>query len=140
MATDAYNKVNLTQNIFAIGDTSIMITDVNFPNGHPQLAQTAMQQGKLLAKNLSNLLKGTEMKPFSYNDLGSMATVGRNLAVVDLPFWKFQGFFAWLTWMFVHLMSILGVKNKLFIFLNWVWSYFTYDQYLRLIIRPRKNG
>lgn len=136
---DRFNLVEGLSNVFAIGDLCYM-EEEKFPNGHPQLAQTAMQQGKLLAKNLSNLLKGTEMKPFSYNDLGSMATVGRNLAVVDLPFWKFQGFFAWLTWMFVHLMSILGVKNKLFIFLNWVWSYFTYDQYLRLIIRPRKNG
>jgi NADH:ubiquinone reductase (H+-translocating) len=136
---DRFNLVEGLSNVFAIGDLSYM-EEIKFPHGHPQLAQTAMQQGKLLAKNIQNLLKGIEMKPFSYNDLGSMATVGRNLAVVDLPFWKFQGFIAWLTWMFVHLMSILGVKNKLFIFLNWVWSYFTYDQYLRLIIRPKKNG
>jgi NADH dehydrogenase len=136
---DRFNLVEGLSNVFAIGDLAYM-EEEKFPHGHPQLAQTAMQQGKLLAKNLQNLLKGNDMKPFSYNDLGSMATVGRNLAVVDLPFWKFQGFFAWLTWMFVHLMSILGVKNKLFIFLNWVWSYFTYDQYLRLIIRPKKNG
>lgn len=134
-----FNLVEGLSNVFAIGDLSYM-EEEKFPHGHPQLAQTAMQQGKLLAKNIQNVLNGSEMKPFSYNDLGSMATVGRNLAVVDLPFWKFQGFFAWLTWMFVHLMSILGVKNKLFIFLNWVWSYFTYDQYLRLIIRPKKNG
>ena len=136
---DRFNLVEGLSNVFAIGDLCYM-EEGKFPHGHPQLAQTAMQQGKLLAKNLNNLLQGIEMKPFSYTDLGSMATVGRNLAVVDLPFWKFQGFFAWLTWMFVHLMSILGVKNKLFIFISWVWSYFTYDQYLRLIIRPKKNG
>jgi len=80
--------------------------------------------------------KNEPLKTFKYSDLGSMATVGRNLAVVDLPFWKFQGFFAWLTWMFVHLMSLLGVKNKVFVFLNWVWNYVTYDQSLRLIIKP----
>ena len=136
---DRFNLVEGLSNVFAIGDLAYMEED-KFPHGHPQLAQTAIQQGKLLAKNVNNLLKGSKMQPFSYTDLGSMATVGRNLAVVDLPFWKFQGFFAWLTWMFVHLMSILGVKNKLFIFLNWVWGYFTYDQYLRLIIRPKKNG
>jgi NADH:ubiquinone reductase (H+-translocating) len=83
------------------------------------------------------MLKGEEMKPFTYKDLGSMATVGRNLAVVDLPFWKFQGFFAWLTWMFVHLISIVGVKNRLLIFINWLWNYATYDQSLRLIIKPK---
>jgi NADH dehydrogenase len=99
-----------------------------------------MQQGKLLAKNLRAMLRGNPLEAFSYTDLGSMATIGRNLAVVDLPFWKFQGFFAWLTWMLVHLMSILGVKNKLFIFINWLWSYVTYDQSLRLIIKPRVKG
>ena len=96
-----------------------------------------MQQGELLAKNMVRMLNGREMKPFVYKDLGSMATVGRNLAVVDLPFWKFQGFFAWLTWMFVHLISIVGVKNRLLIFINWLWNYMTYDQSLRLIIKPK---
>jgi NADH dehydrogenase len=103
------------------------------------LAQAAIQQGRLLAENLRNMLRGNPVKDFTYNDLGSMATVGRNLAVVDLPFWHFQGFFAWLTWMFVHLMSIVGVKNRLLIFINWVWNYVTYDQSLRLIIKPKKN-
>jgi NADH dehydrogenase len=124
-------------NIFAIGDVALMSEEA-FPNGHPQLAQAAIQQGELLAKNLRNLLRGNPVKDFTYNDLGSMATVGRNLAVVDLPFWHFQGFFAWLTWMFVHLMSIVGVKNRLLIFINWVWNYVTYDQSLRLIIKPKK--
>jgi NADH dehydrogenase len=124
------------ENIFALGDVALMIEE-KFPNGHPQVAQPAIQQGKLLAKNLINLIRGNALKAFKYSDLGSMATVGRNLAVVDLPFWRFQGFFAWLTWMFVHLMAIVGVKNKLLIFINWLWNYVTYDQSLRLIIRAK---
>ncbi|MFY7889881.1 MAG: NAD(P)/FAD-dependent oxidoreductase [Spirosomataceae bacterium] len=135
------NRQNLVEgysNIFAIGDVALMCEDA-YPNGHPQLAQAAIQQGRLLAENLRNMLRGNPVKDFTYNDLGSMATVGRNLAVVDLPFWHFQGFFAWLTWMFVHLMSIVGVKNRLLIFINWVWNYVTYDQSLRLIIKPKKN-
>jgi NADH:ubiquinone reductase (H+-translocating) len=131
-----YNQVDGCQNIFALGDVALM-TEEKYPNGHPQVAQPAIQQGKLLAKNLVNLIRGNELKAFKYKDLGSMATVGRNLAVVDLPFWKFQGFFAWLTWMFVHLMAIVGVKNKLLIFINWLWNYVTYDQSLRLIIRAK---
>lgn len=131
-----FNLVEGTQNIFALGDLASMVEE-KYPNGHPQLAQPAMQQGELLAKNMVRMLKGKEMKPFTYKDLGSMATVGRNLAVVDLPFWKFQGFFAWMTWMFVHLISIVGVKNRLLIFINWLWNYATYDQSLRLIIKPK---
>ncbi len=136
MKVNEYSQVEGYQNIFALGDVALM-TEEKFPNGHPQVAQPAIQQGKLLAKNLVNLIRGNELKAFKYNDLGSMATVGRNLAVVDLPFWKFQGFFAWLTWMFVHLMAIVGVKNKLLIFINWLWNYVTYDQSLRLIIRAK---
>ncbi len=135
---DHFNKVETYPNIYAIGDVCTMSVE-KFPNGHPQLAQVAIQQGKNLSKNLISILKNEKLKPFSYVDLGSMATVGRNLAVVDLPFFKFQGFFAWVTWMFVHLFSLLGTKNKLFTFINWVWNYFTYDQYLRLIIKPRKG-
>lgn len=131
-----FNQVEGLPNVFAVGDVALM-TEEKFPNGHPQLAQPAMQQGELLAKNLVRIIKGEEPKPFVYKDLGSMATVGRNLAVVDLPFWKFQGFFAWLTWMFVHLISIVGVKNRLLIFINWLWNYITYDQSLRLIIKPK---
>ncbi len=131
-----FNQVEGFQNVFALGDLALM-TEEKYPNGHPQLAQPAMQQGELLAENFGRMLKGKEMKPFIYKDLGSMATIGRNLAVVDLPFWKFQGFFAWLTWMFVHLISIVGVKNRLLIFINWLWNYVTYDQSLRLIIKPK---
>jgi NADH dehydrogenase len=83
--------------------------------------------------------KDRALKPFRYTDLGSMATIGRNRAVVDLPFWRFQGTFAWLVWLFVHLFAILGAKNKIFIFINWVWNYFTYDQSLRLVIKPHKE-
>lgn len=136
MKVNSYSQVDGYENIFALGDVALMIEE-KYPNGHPQVAQPAIQQGKLLAKNLINLIRGNELKAFKYRDLGSMATVGRNLAVVDLPFWKFQGFFAWLTWMFVHLMAIVGVKNKVLIFINWLWNYVTYDQSLRLIIRAK---
>lgn len=138
---DAYNKVEGYSNIFAIGDISTMTTDPKFPNGHPQVAQVAIQQGKLLAKNLKNSIIHQPLKPFIYKDLGSMATIGRNKAVADLPHIKFQGFFAWIIWMFVHLMSIVGIKNRLLIFINWAWNYVTYDQSLRLIInsKPKQN-
>jgi NADH:ubiquinone reductase (H+-translocating) len=136
MKVNRYNQVDGYENIFALGDVAFMVEE-KFPNGHPQVAQPAIQQGKLLAKNLKSLLRGNSMQEFVYKDLGSMATVGRNLAVVDLPFWRFQGFFAWLTWMFVHLMAIVGVKNRVLIFINWLWNYVTYDQSLRLIIRAK---
>lgn len=131
-----YNQLEAYPNVFAIGDIAYM-EEPNYPKGHPQVAQPAIQQGKLLAKNLSALLRGNTLEQFSYRDLGSMATVGRNKAVVDLPFWRFGGFFAWLTWMFVHLLAIVGVKNKFLIFFNWVWNYITYDQSLRLIIKAK---
>jgi NADH dehydrogenase len=134
---DQFNQVESYDSIFAIGDVASMSIE-KYPNGHPQMAQPAIQQGDLLSKNLLNILKNKPLIPFKYKDLGSMATIGRNLAVADLPFIKFQGFFAWLVWMFVHLMSILGIKNRLLIFINWCWNYITYDQSLRLIIKPRK--
>ncbi len=133
------NRVNQVEgftDIFAIGDVAFM-TEEKFPNGHPQVAQPAIQQGKLLARNLRRLVQGKSLSEFSYRDLGSMATIGRGLAVVDLPFIKFQGFLAWLTWLFVHLFAILGVKNRLVIFINWMWNYLNYDQALRLIIKPK---
>lgn len=136
MKVNRFNQVEGCENIFAVGDVAFMIED-KYPIGHPQVAQPAIQQGKLLAKNLKSLLRGNPLKEFVYKDLGSMATVGRNLAVVDLPFWHFQGFFAWLTWMFVHLIAIVGVKNRVLIFVNWLWNYVTYDQSLRLIIRAK---
>jgi NADH:ubiquinone reductase (H+-translocating) len=135
-----FNQVEGFQNVFALGDLALMISDADFPNGHPQMAQPAIQQGKLLALNFTKIINKQNPKAFKYKDLGSMATIGRNLAVVDLPFWKFQGTFAWYVWMFVHLMSILGVKNKILIFINWLWNYITYDQSLRLIIKPKIKG
>lgn len=135
---DKTNKVSGYSNIFAIGDIALMKDDA-YPNGHPQVAQVAIQQGELLAKNLKASAAGKTMKEFKYKDLGSMATVGRNKAVVDLPKIKFQGFFAWMVWMFIHLMSIVGIKNRLLIFINWAWNYITYDQSLRLIIKPKSK-
>lgn len=136
LKVNEFNQINDQKNIFAIGDLAYM-EEEKFPKGHPQVAQPAIQQGNLLAENLSALMRGNELKPFKYNDLGSMATIGRNKAVVDLPFFKFAGFFAWLTWMFVHLMSLVGIKNRVMIFISWVWNYVTYDQSLRLIIKAK---
>jgi len=134
--TDRYSKVKGYDNIFALGDVAFT-TDEKYPNGHPQVAQVAIQQGKLLAENLRREMDGKPLKEFRYRDLGTMATVGRNLAVVELPFIQFHGIFAWYVWMFIHLMSIVGVQNKLMIFFNWAWKYITYDQSFRLILRPK---
>ncbi|SFF39054.1 NAD(P)/FAD-dependent oxidoreductase [Sunxiuqinia elliptica] len=131
---DRYNQVNGLKDVFALGDIAYMETP-NYPTGHPQVAQVALQQASTLAGNLTNEQEGKAWVQFEYHDKGSMATVGRNRAVVDLPFLRFSGSFAWLTWMFVHLMSIVGVKNRLLIFINWLWKYFTFDQSLRLIIK-----
>ncbi|QJW91014.1 NAD(P)/FAD-dependent oxidoreductase [Spirosoma taeanense] len=131
-----YNQVQGLTNVFAIGDVALM-TEEKWPNGHPQVAQPAIQQGKLLARNLQRLVHNETLKEFTYRDLGTMATIGRGLAVVDLPFLKFQGFFAWLTWLFVHLIAIVGVKNRAAIFLNWMFNYLTYNNSLRLIIRQK---
>lgn len=139
LIVDEYNRVSGYENIYALGDIAYMATE-KYPNGHPQVAQVAIQQADNLAKNFVDNRKGKPFKPFRYKDLGSMATVGRNLAVVDLPFVRFQGFFAWMVWMFIHLMSIVGVKNRILIFVNWLWNYFTFDQSLRLIIRPKTSG
>lgn len=134
--TDRYNKVQDYPNIYAIGDVAYM-TEEAYPNGHPQVAQVAIQQGDLLAENFLNMVSGKPLKQFKYKDLGSMATIGRNKAVADLGKIKFQGFFAWLVWMFVHLMSIVGVKNRILIFINWAWNYVTFDQSLRLILKAK---
>ncbi len=123
-------------NIFAIGDIAYM-TEAKFPEGHPQVAQVAIQMGKRLGSNFIALSKAKETMPFTYSDLGSMATIGRHKAVVDLSFWRFQGAFAWFVWLIVHLFSLIGVKNKVFVLFNWLWSYVTFDQALRLIIKPR---
>ncbi|MFZ9503313.1 MAG: NAD(P)/FAD-dependent oxidoreductase [Cyclobacteriaceae bacterium] len=137
---DEFNRVKGYENIFAIGDVAIMEGDEAFPKGHPMMAPPGMQQGKLLAKNLKSILTSKPLKPFRYKDKGSMATVGRHRAVVDLKSLHIQGFLAWYIWMFVHLISIVGFKNKLFVFWSWLWSYFSYDKSNRLIIdRPRKD-
>ncbi len=130
---DEFNQLKELEDIYAIGDASILST-AEYPNGHPQVAQVAIQQGSNLAKNFKAMRKNKPLKAFKYIDRGSMATIGRNRAVADLPFLKFSGFIAWLTWMFVHLMAIVGVKNRLLIFINWMWNYMTYDQSLRLIL------
>lgn len=139
---DQTNKVLGTSNVYAIGDLAYMETD-KYPNGHPQVAPVAMQQADLLAANLKRIESRSSTKhihTFSYFDKGSMATVGRNLAVVDLPKNKmhFGGFLAWMIWMGLHLMLILGVKNRLFVFMNWLYNYFTYDQSLRLLFNNTK--
>ncbi|MBC7696079.1 MAG: NAD(P)/FAD-dependent oxidoreductase [Burkholderiales bacterium] len=134
---DRYNKIPGTQNIYAMGDIAYMETTL-YPNGHPQIANVAINQGKNIATNFLRQLKGKEQKEYEYKDLGSMATIGKRKAVVDLPFIKFQGFFAWFIWMFLHLMLILSVRNKIIIFFNWAWNYFTKDSSLRLILKQNK--
>ena len=135
---DAFNKIIGYTNMYAIGDIACMISDKN-PKGHPMMAQPALQQGKLLAKNILANINGKPQEAFIYKDRGSMATIGRNKAVVDLPKWKFQGIFAWYVWMFVHLFSIIGFRNKVIIFMNWVYNYIRFDRETRLIIRPYKK-
>ena len=135
---DRLNRVHGYQDVFAIGDSSIMETP-KYPSGHPQLAQVAIQQAKILATNLIRIHQGKQIRDFEYSDKGSLATIGRNLAVADLPLFKLKGFMAWVLWSFVHLFTIVGVKNKWFIFLNWSWNYFTYDQSLRLLIRHKPS-
>lgn len=133
-----YNQVMGYDNVFAVGDIASMETQ-SFPQGHPMMAQPAIQQGALLGENLIKKIKGQKMKTFQYNDKGSMATIGRNKAVVDLPHYKFSGVFAWFVWMFVHLFSLIGFKNKAVVFLNWVYNYIRFDREGRLIIRPYKK-
>lgn len=139
---DQYNQVKGYDNIYAVGDVACMITD-EYPDGHPMVAQPAIQQGKLLAKNLIKRLNGQAQTPFSYHDQGSMATIGRNHAVADLKMFKrefrTQGFLAWLIWMFIHLISIISFKNRLIVLLNWTTSYFSYDKGIRLILGRKKE-
>lgn len=140
LKVDKYNRVDGYENIFAIGDVAAMVGDKNFPNGHPMMAPPAIQQGKLLAANIGKLIAKQPLKPFAYQDKGSMATIGRNKAVVDTKTIKTQGFIAWYIWMFVHLISIIGFRNKVFTFFSWLWSYFSYDRSNRLIIgRPKEE-
>jgi NADH dehydrogenase len=133
-----YNQVEGYDNLFAIGDIAVMALE-SYPLGHPMMAQPAMQQGRLLADNLIKIINKKAPKPFEYKDKGSMATIGRNKAVVDLPKFKFSGVFAWFVWMFVHLFSLIGFKNKAVVFLNWVYNYVRFDREARLIMRPYKK-
>ena len=138
---DRLNRVIGFPNVYAIGDLAYMETP-KYPNGHPQVATVAIQQAKLLAGNLDKMRKGrTDLKEYEYKDKGTMATVGRNLAVVDIPkpTLHLGGWFAWIIWMSLHLMLILGVKNKFFVFINWLYNYITYDQSLRLIFKEFKK-
>jgi NADH:ubiquinone reductase (H+-translocating) len=142
MLVDEYNKVKGTENIYAIGDTCLQTTDIHFPNGHPQVAQVAIQQGINLAKNFQAQANGKAIKAFTYNDKGSMAIIGRNKAVVDLPKPKLhmKGFIAWLAWLFIHLLSLITYRNRVRTFWNWMIAYFTKDQSMRMIIRPARKG
>ena len=135
--TDRFCRVKGVKDVYAIGDVSLVEGDEEYPLGHPQLAQVAMQQAKTVAKNFKAMSKGKELKPFKYKNLGVMATIGRNHAVAEISGKKFGGFPAWALWLIVHLRSILGVKNKTFILLNWVWNYINYKQSLRLILKAK---
>ncbi|MEM6772902.1 MAG: FAD-dependent oxidoreductase, partial [Bacteroidota bacterium] len=136
---DRYNKAFGFEDVYVIGDLALMRTE-EYPNGHPQVAPGAIQQGEHLGLNLAKMLKGEDdLVEFTYYDKGSMATIGRNKAVVDFRKLHMNGFVAWLAWMFVHLLYMIGFRNKLVVFVNWVWSYFTYDKGTRVIIRPFKS-
>lgn len=135
---DQYNRLEGADNVFAVGDIAYMENE-NWPKGHPQLANVANNQAKNLAGNMERLLSNKPLKPFVYKNPGTMATIGKRKAVVDLPAFSFKGFFAWLFWMFLHLMLILSVKNKLIIFINWAISYVTNDTTLRLILLPTRK-
>lgn len=133
--TDEINRVNGYPNIFAIGDVAAMVTK-DTPYGHPGVAQVALQQGKQLAKNIVAIIEGKETTAFKYTDRGTMSTVGRNKAVADIGKFKFEGFFAWLLWSFVHVLALIGTQNKIMVFLSWLGRYFSYNGPTRLIIRP----
>lgn len=135
LKVDEFNRVMGTKSIYAIGDVALMQTD-KYPKGHPMVATVAIQQGKRLAGNLLKLKKGHALKPYSYFNKGSMATIGRNKAVVDVAGMKFSGFPAWLMWMFIHLMELVGFRNRMVALVNWSTSYFSYDRGIRLIVRP----
>ncbi len=141
IVVDAYNRVPGLDGVFAIGDQCLQTTDAAYPGGHPQVAQVAIQQAKNLARNLRRLTSGegeARLTPFAYDNLGSMATVGRNKAVVEIGKLRSQGFFAWVLWLVVHLRSILGVKNKMMVLLNWLWKYVSYNDSIRMITYATK--
>lgn len=138
---DEYNRIPGLNDVFAIGDQCLQTSDAAYPNGHPQVAQVAIQQAKNLAKNLKLINQGadsSELTAFHYKNLGSMATIGRNKAVVEIGKFRSQGFFAWVLWLVVHLRSILGVKNKVMVLLNWLWKYVSYNDSIRMITYATK--
>lgn len=138
---DEYNRIPGVEDVFAIGDQCLQTSDAAYPNGHPQVAQVAIQQAKNLAKNLKLINQGAdsnELTAFRYKNLGSMATIGRNKAVVEIGKFRSQGFFAWVLWLVVHLRSILGVKNKMMVLLNWLWKYVSYNDSIRMITYATK--
>ena len=139
LQVDEFNRVKGTSNIYAIGDISLQTTDSNFPQGHPQLAQVAIQQGTLLASNLKKTLTNEPLTPFKYTDKGSMAIISKYKAVADLPKLFFKGFFAWVVWLFIHIIPIAGFRNKVKLAFSWLWSFMTNDPTLRLIIRPNTD-
>lgn len=136
---DEFNKVKDSANIYAIGDICLQTTDKNYPNGHPQLAQVAIQQGRLLGENLKRMESGQQLKPFVYDNKGSMAIISKYEAVADLPKVSFTGFFAWLIWLFVHIIPLVGFRNKIKLAFSWFWSFITNNPTLRLIIRPKNK-
>lgn len=138
LLVDEVNRVKGYDNIFAIGDICYQTSDPDYPNSHPQLAQVAMQQGKLLAENLQRLERSQALKPFRYFNKGSMAIISKFNAVVDLPKGSFAGFFAWLVWLFIHIIPLVGFRNRVKLAVNWLFSFITNDPTLRLIIRPKK--
>lgn len=138
---DEYNRIPGVEDVFAIGDQCLQTSDAAYPNGHPQVAQVAIQQAKNLAKNLKRIDQGannSQLTAFHYKNLGSMATIGRNKAVVEIGKFRSQGFFAWVLWLVVHLRSILGVKNKMMVLLNWLWKYVSYNDSIRMITYATK--
>ncbi len=137
---DSYNRVDGYENIYAIGDIALMLGNEKYPKGHPMVAQVAIQQAANLAKNFVAENKSKKLTSFKYKNLGSLATIGRNKAVADFSFIKLKGFLAWLVWMAVHLMTIVGFRNRVIVFINWLWSYISYDRAIRLIIRPFNNN
>jgi NADH:ubiquinone reductase (H+-translocating) len=138
LLVNEFNQIIGLNNIFAVGDIACLVTN-EFPTGLPMMAQPAIQQGKQLGDNMIRLIENKPMKPFIYKDKGAMATIGRNKAVVDLPKFKFQGVFAWYVWMFVHLFFLIGFRNRVVVFINWVYNYIRFDREARLIIRPFKK-
>jgi len=136
--TDAFCKMKSNHEIYVVGDAGLIASE-KYPEGLPMLASVAMQQGQYLARTFNRMAEKKELKPFSYFDKGTMATIGRNQAVVELRRFKFQGIIAWIIWMFVHLMLLIGFRNRVIVFVNWAWNYIKFNNGLRLIIRPYKK-